>query len=69
MSVSRLRIYGPCLDCGFRDLAECSVTYFEKGLTDELVRRHRQEVNCLKEPICKKIEGLEPLEWKEADHG
>ena len=61
--MSRLVVYGPCLNCGFRDLAECSVTYFDKDLPAELGRMHRQEEQCLKAPVCKKIEGLEPLEW------
>lgn len=30
--------------------------------------RRVKEVSCLKEPVCKKIEGLEPLKWEEADH-
>ncbi|WP_370798279.1 hypothetical protein [Adlercreutzia equolifaciens] len=66
--MSRLKIYGPCLDCCFRDLAECSITYFDKDLPMEFGPSRRQEVSCLKEPVCKKIEGLEPIEWEEADH-
>lgn len=65
--MSRLKIYGPCLDCCFRDLAECSITYFDKDLPMEFGPSRRQEVSCLKEPVCKKIEGLEPLEWKDAE--
>lgn len=65
--MSRLVIYGPCLNCGFRDLENCSVTFFDKDIPGELGRRHRWEEHCLKETICKRIGGLSPLEWEEGE--
>lgn len=66
--MSHLKIYGPCLGCCFRDLTECSITYYDKDLPREFGPSRRHETVCAKEPVCKLIEGLEPLEWEGADH-
>lgn len=65
--MSHLKIYGPCLDCGLREFKECEIKYFDKDFPSEFGPSTRHEICCMKEPVCKLIEGLEPFKHERGE--
>ncbi|THG36860.1 hypothetical protein [Adlercreutzia caecimuris] len=65
--MSRLVVYGPCLDCAFREFGEASVMRRDPDLPAEFGLTRCVETQCLKVPVCKLVEGLEPIRWKEGE--
>lgn len=62
--MSRLVVYGPCLDCALREFGEVSVVRRDPDLPAEFGLTRYVETQCLKVTVCKLVDGLKPIEWK-----